>query len=92
MTLIYLLVNTILLVVVPAESLAGSDTGGAEAARRLLGPSGERVLSALIAMAMLGSANVTLMAGARVYYAMAVDRMAPAALTGISRAGVPSAA
>jgi APA family basic amino acid/polyamine antiporter len=91
-TLVYLAVNTILLVVVPAESLAGSDTAGAEAARRLVGPAGERVLAFLIAMAMLGSANVTLMAGARVYYAMARDGLAPRALASVNRAGGPGTA
>jgi len=90
--LVYLLVNLILLVAVPQESLAGSTTAGAQAAERLLGPAAQRPLSFLIALAVLGSANVTLMAGARVYYAMAVDGLAPTFLAETNRAGVPAAA
>jgi APA family basic amino acid/polyamine antiporter len=91
-TLLYLAINAALLATVPAAALAGSATAGSEAARRLLGPGAELVLSGLIAVAILGSANVTLMAGARIYYAMAADSLAPARLACVSRAGVPGAA
>jgi len=91
-TLLYLAVNLILILVLPAEELAGSGRPAAEAARRLLGRSGETLLGIMICTAILGSANVTLMAGARVYYAMAVDGLAPATLTRTNRSGVPSVA
>ncbi|MFQ5599064.1 MAG: APC family permease [Candidatus Krumholzibacteriia bacterium] len=91
-TLLYLVVNLLLLVVVPADQLAGSATAGVQAARLLLGPQAERALSWMIAIAVLGSANVTLMAGARIYYAMARDGLAPRALSRTNAAGVPSAA
>jgi len=90
-TLLYLLVNVVLLAVL-GDDLAGSATPGADAARRLLGPAAERGLSLIIAVAILGSANVTLMAGARIYYAMGVDGLAPRALARAGRAGVPSVA
>jgi APA family basic amino acid/polyamine antiporter len=89
---VYLLINTVFLVVIPAEQLAGSTRAGAEAARLLLGPVAERTLALLIAIAVLGSANVTLMAGSRIYYAMAIDGLAPRALARTSEAGVPSTA
>jgi APA family basic amino acid/polyamine antiporter len=99
-TFLYLLVNLVILVVVPYEELtsAGQEgegvalTAGARAARILVGETGEVALSALIALAMLGSANVTLMAGARVYYAMARDGLGPSAFAGVNRAGVPATA
>ena len=91
-TLVYLLVNTVILIVVPAEQLAGSTTAVADAARLLLGPTAERTLALIIAIAVLGSANVTLMAGSRIYYAMACDELAPRALKKINAAGVPSTA
>lgn len=99
-TLLYLLVNLVILVVVPFEELTAAEearggeaiTAGARAARILVGETGEAVLSVLIALAMLGSANVTLMAGARVYYAMARDGLGPRAFERTNRAGVPSAA
>ena len=91
-TLLYLGINAAFLCAVPAPELAGSTAAGAEAARRLLGPAAERALSALIAVAVVGSANVTLMAGARIFYAMAADGLAPCALAAVNRAGVPGAA
>jgi APA family basic amino acid/polyamine antiporter len=90
--LVYMLFNLVLLLTVPADQLAGSTTAGAQAARALLGPGAERSLALIIAIAVLGSANVTLMAGARVYYAMARDGLAPTSLGRVSEAGVPATA
>ena len=89
-TLLYLLMNTIFLVVVPQDELAGSTTAGSQAARAMLGDGADRVLSLIIAIAVLGSINVTLMAGARIYYAMARDGLAPPALGRVNAAGVPA--
>lgn len=91
-TAVYLAVNLALLLLVPQELLAGSTTAGSQAARLLLGPTAERVLAFLIALAVLGTANVTLMAGARIYYAMALDGLMPRALARTNAAGVPAAA
>jgi APA family basic amino acid/polyamine antiporter len=91
-TLVYVLINTVFLVVIPAEQLAGSTTAGAVAARLLLGPVAERALALLIAIAVLGSVNVTLMAGSRIYYAMALDGLVPRSLARTNAAGVPSTA
>jgi len=88
-TLLYVLINLILIASVPAPLLSGSTTAGADAARLLLGPAAGRLFSCCVAIAVLGSANVTLMAGARVYYAMACDRLAPPALARTNPAGVP---
>jgi APA family basic amino acid/polyamine antiporter len=86
------LLNFVLLTVIPAEELAGSTTAAARAARMLLGATGERLLSAVVAIAVLGTANVTLMAGSRIYYAMAIDGLAPRPLASINRFGVPGVA
>jgi APA family basic amino acid/polyamine antiporter len=91
-TIVYLLINTVFLIVIPPEQLAGATTAGADAARLLLGPVAERVLALLIAIAVLGSVNVTLMAGSRIYYAMALDDLAPRALGRTNAAGAPSTA
>jgi APA family basic amino acid/polyamine antiporter len=87
-TLLYAVVNVVLLATL-GDDLRGTGTPGADAAMRLLGPGAERTLSLFIGIAILGSANVTLMAGARIYYAMAVDRLLPPFLAGTSRRGVP---
>jgi APA family basic amino acid/polyamine antiporter len=89
---VYLLLNALLLTTLPIESLAGSTSAVADAARTLVGPGAERVLALGIALAILGSANVTLMAGARIYYAMACDGLGPAPLAKLNRAGVPGTA
>jgi APA family basic amino acid/polyamine antiporter len=90
-TLLYLVVNLGLLALL-GDALAASGTPGADAARKLMSVGAERTLSLIIAVAILGSANVTLMAGARIYYAMAGDRLAPRALAHTNRHGVPSTA
>jgi APA family basic amino acid/polyamine antiporter len=91
-TLLYVAFNAGLLWVLPGDALTGSTTAGTQAVRHLLGAGAERILSALIAVAIAGSANVTLMAGARVYYAMAADSLAPRFLARTNRNGVPASA
>ncbi len=88
----YVLFNVLLFAAVPHDRMAGSTTAAAQAAHRYLGSGGERVLACLVALAVLGSANVTLMAGARIYYAMALDGLAPRALSRTNTAGVPALA
>ena len=91
-TLLYVVFNAGLLWILPREILNGSTSAGTQAAKTLLGEGAGRILSALIAVAIVGSANVTLMAGARVYYAMASNSLAPRFLSGINRHGVPASA
>jgi len=90
-TALYLAVNVALFGLL-GDGLASSGTPGADAVLRLLGPGAERLLGVIIAFAILGSANVTLMAGARIYYAMAVDGLAPRSLARTGQRGVPSVA
>jgi len=89
---LYVMVNLILVLAHAPGELAGSTTAMGDTARRLLGPGAGRMLSAVVALAILGSANVTLMAGARIYYAMAGDRLAPEPLARVNGAGVPGVA
>jgi APA family basic amino acid/polyamine antiporter len=91
-TVFYVAFNGFLLWILPRAVMAGSTTSAAQAAQRLLGDGAEQALALLVALAVLGSANVTLMAGARIYYAMALDGLAPRALAMTNAAGVPSTA
>lgn len=91
-TVFYVSMNMLLFSVLARSDLSGSTTAAAAAARQLLGPAAERALALMIAVAVLGSANVTLMAGARIYYAMARDGLAPAVLATTGASGVPAAA
>jgi APA family basic amino acid/polyamine antiporter len=88
---LYLIVNVALFGLL-GDGLASSATPGADAAKRLLSVGAERMLGLIIGFAILGSANVTLMAGARIYYAMAGDGLAPRTLHRTNRQGVPSTA
>jgi APA family basic amino acid/polyamine antiporter len=90
-TTLYLVVNVALFGLL-GDGLAASNTPGADAVKRLLGAGAERMLGLIIGFAILGSANVTLMAGARIYYAMAGDGLAPRPLARANRHGVPSTA
>ena len=89
-TIIYISLNSLLLVTLPGEELAGTTTAVADAAQRLMGSKADQVLALAIALAILGSANVTLMAGARIYYAMAGDGLMPKALSRLNKKAVPS--
>jgi APA family basic amino acid/polyamine antiporter len=89
---LYLAVNAVLVWSVPPGALRGSESAAAEAARLVLGDGGVRALAGFIALAILGSINVTLMAGARIYFAVARDGLAPAPLARLNAASAPSAA
>jgi APA family basic amino acid/polyamine antiporter len=91
-TVVYFALNLVVLLAVPPEELAGSTAAAAQAARALLGPRAESWLALCVAVAVLGAANVTLMAGARIYWAMARDGLLPKAFERTNRAGVPAAA
>jgi APA family basic amino acid/polyamine antiporter len=90
-TVLYLGTNVLLLGLL-GKGLAASTTPGADAVRRLLHGRAEGALPLIIAVAIASSANVTLMAGARIYYAMAGEGLAPRALAHVNRRGVPATA
>jgi APA family basic amino acid/polyamine antiporter len=70
---IYLLVNVAYLRTLGLEGLAGTPTPAAETAGRWMGAAGERFVSAAIAISTFGFLNLSVLAPARVYYAMAAD-------------------
>lgn len=70
---IYLLVNVAYLRTLGLEGLASTPTPAAETAGRWMGAAGERFVSAAIAISTFGFLNLSVLAPARVYYAMAAD-------------------
>ncbi len=70
---IYILVNLVYYHVLPLLTVAESPRVAAEAGTRLFGRSGAHWVSLAIIVAMLGCVNGMILAGARVYYAMARD-------------------
>ena len=70
---IYVGLNLVYYHVLPLRQVAGSSRVGADAAVRIFGRRGSRLVSALIIISTLGSLNGSILAAPRVYYAMARD-------------------
>ena len=70
---LYLALNLVYYRVLRLPEIAGSPRVAADAAAKIFGHSGSHVVTFAIMMAMLGSVNGMVLAGARVYYAMARD-------------------
>jgi APA family basic amino acid/polyamine antiporter len=92
---LYVLVNVVFLYAVPPATLAGEGGGGPVvevgdvAARALFGASAGSLLSTMIALALVSTVSAMVMAGPRVYAAMAADGALPAILARRSARGVP---
>ncbi len=70
---IYLALNLLYYHVLAPAEIARSPRVAADAAARVLGPRGSQGVAAAIVIAVFGSLNGSILAGARVYYAMAKD-------------------
>jgi APA family basic amino acid/polyamine antiporter len=90
---LYFALNATYLYALPVAKLAGVLSVGETTADALFGRGAARLVAAIIALAILSSASAMVLAGPRVYYAMARDRMAPhlLATTG-ARSGAPATA
>jgi len=72
-TACYLALNAVYLYVLPLPTLASSTRVAADAADALLGFGGGAVMSGLVVFSTLGALSGIILAGPRVYYAMAQD-------------------
>ena len=70
---IYVLVNVVYLRALGLEGLASTSTPAADAARRMFGSTGDRFVTAAIAVSTFGFLDLAILAPTRVYYAMAAD-------------------
>ncbi|MEB3319162.1 MAG: APC family permease [Cyanobacteriota bacterium] len=89
---LYLLINAALLHVLPLADLAASPLPAAEAALRLLGPPGGRLITVVALLALLGLINSVLMAAARILYGLGRDGLFPARLAAVNAGGTPTTA
>jgi APA family basic amino acid/polyamine antiporter len=90
---IYLTLNILFLYALPPDSWEPTIAVGKLAAKRLFGPAGAQVVSAIIALTIIGSVSAMTAAGPRVYYAMARDGLAPLAFSRLGqRGGAPTVA
>jgi len=74
---LYIASNFVYLNVLPLDAIqhAENDRVGALAAKEMLGPAGLRIMAAAIMVSTFGCINGLILAGARVYYAMAKDKL-----------------
>lgn len=70
---LYLCLNTLFVYAVTPREMEGVIAVGGLAAARLFGPVAERLISLLIAFALLSAVSALIIIGPRVYYAMARD-------------------
>ena len=92
---LYVLLNVVFLYAVPTSVLGGPPPVaevGDVAARALFGDSAGRLVTSVIALALVSAVSAMIMAGPRVYAAMAADRALPAKLAYHNKRGVPSVA
>jgi basic amino acid/polyamine antiporter, APA family len=76
---LYLMLNLLYLFALPPQRLAGSVRAGDAVAEALFGGTGARLLSPLMLLAVAGGLSAMILAGPRVYFAMARDGLFPAA-------------
>ena len=96
---LYVLLNLIFFYAVPSDVLAGPPDKfapivevGDAAARSLFGDSAGALVTSVIALALVSSVSAMVMAGPRVYAAMAADRALPRQLGRYNTRGVPTTA
>jgi APA family basic amino acid/polyamine antiporter len=96
---LYLLLNVIYFYAVPSDTLAGPPDKfapvievGATAGAALFGSRGGNIITGLISIALVSAVSAMIMAGPRVYAAMAQDRALPPQLGTYSKRGVPTVA
>jgi APA family basic amino acid/polyamine antiporter len=82
---VYVTLNLLFLYAVPVNEWTNNVAIGSAAAEHLFGAQGGRLVSAIIAFTILGSLSAWTAAGARVYYAMALDGLAPASFKLLSK-------
>src|ERR1700733_10868151 len=89
---LYVLLNVVYFYAVPSSGLAGVAEGGDTAERALFGNRAGQLITSLIALALVSAVSAMVMAGPRVYAAMAGDRALPKQLAWHSARGVPTVA
>lgn len=72
---VYVLINLAFIYVLPVEEMAKSTLVAADAAKVAIGAVGGAFVAAAVMVSTFGTANGTIMASARVYYAMANDNL-----------------
>ncbi|MCS6809327.1 MAG: amino acid permease [Bacteroidota bacterium] len=72
---VYVAINLAYLYILPIEVMASSKLVAADVARAVFGSSGGAIIALCVILSTLGTANGTILASARVYFAMARENM-----------------
>lgn len=91
-TLVYLILTGAFLYTLGISGLAGEKFAAAAAAKAVFGATGERVVSVVMVLSLLGALSSYILQSSRVPYAMAVDGLMPARLTTTNAGGSPTLA
>ena len=70
---VYLLMNTVYLYALPVDRLQAAPNAGEAAARALFGAGSGTLVGVFVLVSILGTLNATILVGARIAYAMALD-------------------
>jgi len=94
---VYVLLNLVVLYAVPSDTLAGGAGGPVlevadAAAHQLFGARAAAAVTSVIALALVSGVSAMMIAGPRIYAAMAADGALPEPLRRYSRRGVPTVA
>jgi APA family basic amino acid/polyamine antiporter len=92
--LLYLLANVVYVVTLPLDGIehAADDRVGTATMRAILGEKGEAIMAAAILVSTFGCVNGLVLAGARIYYAVARDGLFFQSVATTNRRQVPAAA
>jgi APA family basic amino acid/polyamine antiporter len=74
-SVLYLLMNVVYVLSLPVEEMSGVVRIAETSATALFGTTAAKLISAAVIVAVLGALNGAIFAGARVYYAMAQDKL-----------------
>lgn len=72
---VYLVMNFAYIFVLSTDEMAKSQLVAADMARHFIGPQGAGLIALLVMVSTFGASNGMILAGARVYYAMAKERL-----------------
>ncbi len=86
---IYVLVNAALVYVLPLGEIAGSKLPAADAARKLFGESGGKLLLVLSLISLPPMINAVMLCAPRILYAMSRAGLFPSAMAMVSKRGNP---
>lgn len=89
-TVLYLALNVLYVRVLGAHGIAEAEATGDAMVRTLWGAPGTRLFTPLILLVLASSVSAMVLAGPRVYFAMARDRCLPAAFARVPDRGVPT--